>query len=260
MKTIVSGKLKSFGSCAAKKILLAAGFVWMLLIVICNAYPQFAESPALIRTAPASSNPGGNAFLVTMLGSGSTNNMFPYISSLLPSSAVAGGPGFILTAYGSNFTTDSTILWIGSILPTTYVSPNQLQADIPASYIETAGKAVVSVLKGDVRSYSSCLFTIADPSAATPPPSIGAISPRNANPGGPGFVLTAYGSNLTSDSIVLWNGSIRETTYVNPNQLRAYISAIDIAAPGAANVSVYTPAGTTNTLQFNINYLVDPLF
>jgi hypothetical protein len=173
------------------------------------------------------------------------------LASLIPNSAVAGGPAFVLTARGYNFTPSSTIHWIGNVLPTTYVSANQLQANIPASYIATAGTASVTVWTGDV-STSSGIFTISS-SSTTKTSLLNAISPSSANSGGAGFILTAYGSNLTSDSVVQWNGATRATTCLKPGQLQAKILASDIAAPGVANVRIYTPeAGTTSSLPFKI--------
>jgi hypothetical protein len=251
MKMIVSGKLKSYVFNIAKKGLIAAGVIWMLSIVVGNAYPQFTGAPAFFRMAPASINLGGFGFLISMLGTGDTANM-PILSSMQPSSATAGGPAFVLTAHGLNFTTSSTIHWIENILPTTYVSASQLQANIPASYIAEAGTASVTVWTGDLSAPSGRSFTIIDPSK-TSPLILGSISPSSANQGGPGFVITAYGSNLTSDSVIQWNGSNRATTYMKPGQLQANIPASDIAVQGVANVSVHKPnAGNTNSLPFKI--------
>jgi trimeric autotransporter adhesin len=251
MKKIISSKLKSYSFYAAKKSVIAAGVIWMLLVVIGNAYPQFAGTPAFLRMAPASINPGGFGFLISMLGTGDMTNI-PILSSIQPAFATVGGPAFVLTAHGSNFTTSSTIHWIGNILPTTYVSASQLQANIPAGYIAEAGTASVTVWTGDLSAPSGRPFTIGDPSK-TPPLRVdsilGSISPSSASPGGPGFVLTASGTNFTNASVVQWNGSSRTTTYLNPRQLRAEILASDIAAPGVATVTVLTGDRITNPGQ-----------
>jgi hypothetical protein len=75
-----------------------------------------------------------------------------------------------------------------------------------------------------------------------PLPSISSLSPTSARPGGPAFNLTIYGTNFMPGAVVHWNGSSRVTTFVSSTQLRAAISAADIALPGTAQVTVVNPA------------------
>jgi hypothetical protein len=256
MKTIISYKLKSFGLKAVKGSLLAGGFIWMLLIVIGNAYPQFAKTPALLRVPAASMRSGGPGLLIYMLGSaGSTPITTPILSSINPVSATAGGPGFVLIAYGLNFTTSSTLSWNGSVRPTTYVSSSQLQMQISASDIATAGTAVVTMTTGSIT--SSIGFAITDSSITTPTvaPALSSISPSSATAGGPGFVLTAYGTNFSSTSVIKWNNSSRPTTYMSATQLKAEVSASDIATAGIATVTVWT--GNLSTYSGKIFTITD---
>ena len=52
---------------------------------------------------------------------------------------------FTLTIYGNFFTPTSTSKWGSTALTTTYVSPTQLTAAVPAKLIAAAGTANVSV-------------------------------------------------------------------------------------------------------------------
>lgn len=83
-------------------------------------------------------------------------------------------------------------------------------------------------------------------------PSLASLSPASATAGGPAFTLTVNGSNLSSGSTVRWNGSNRPTTFVSASQLRAAIPASDIAAQGAAAVTVANAAGVSNALTFTV--------
>jgi hypothetical protein len=74
--------------------------------------------------------------------------------------------------------------------------------------------------------------------AAQSPPTASSLSPSSATAGGNGFTLTVTGSNFTSRSVVLWNGSSRATSFVSPTQLLATISSSDIATAGSARLSV----------------------
>src|SRR5690606_22703907 len=56
-------------------------------------------------------------------------------------------------------------------------------------------------------------------------------------------------------AVVLWNGSVRPTTYVSPTELRAHIPATDLAAVGVAQVKVANPSpavGQSNTMMFRV--------
>jgi hypothetical protein len=73
------------------------------------------------------------------------------------------------------------------------------------------------------------------------------LSPGSATMGGAGFTLTVNGANFKSTSRVLWNGSVRKTTYVSSTELTATILATDIAAEGARLVTVANPSPNAAT-------------
>jgi subtilisin family serine protease len=86
-------------------------------------------------------------------------------------------------------------------------------------------------------------------------PSLTALSPASAIGAGPGFTLTVSGSGFVSGSTVRWTGVNRTTTFVSATQLRAQIPASDIATPGSASVTVFSPqpgGGTSGSLPFTI--------
>ena len=72
-------------------------------------------------------------------------NPLPVISGIAPTSTVAGSAPFTLTINGSGFVADSTVLWNGAGLATTYVNGTRLTATVSALDIATAGTAQVSV-------------------------------------------------------------------------------------------------------------------
>lgn len=92
--------------------------------------------------------------------------------------------------------------------------------------------------------------------SGNPLPVLNALSPSSAAAGGPNFILTVSGSNFVLGSAVQWNGDERTTTFVSSTELKAAISASDIAAAGAALVTVINPApggGPSSSLNFTIN-------
>jgi hypothetical protein len=76
---------------------------------------------------------------------------------------------------------------------------------------------------------------------------ITSISPTTTITGRDRFVLTVNGNDFRHDSSVSWNGSLRVTTFVSSHQLRAAITAADIAKPRTVLVSVLNPPGTSTT-------------
>lgn len=92
-------------------------------------------------------------------------------------------------------------------------------------------------------------------------PRITSLSPGSAATGGPGFNLVVDGKNFAPTSIVRWNNSPRASRFISASQLVASIPAIDIAASGSANVTVYTPTtpggDVSNALVFTTSSACD---
>lgn len=83
---------------------------------------------------------------------------------------------------------------------------------------------------------------------------INGLSPTSAYVGAQSFTLTVNGSDFSSQSAVLWNGTQLQTSYVNSSQLTAQVPASDIATAGSAAVTVSDPTnGTSNSSSFTIN-------
>jgi PKD repeat protein len=100
--------------------------------------------------------------------------------------------------------------------------------------------------------------------AVNPAATLTSISPASATAGGPAFTLTVNGTNFVSGSVVRWNGSDRNTTFVSTTQLTAAIPASDLSATGVATVAVFNPApggGESASLPFTIipcSYTIAP--
>lgn len=62
-----------------------------------------------------------------------------------PQSVYAGSKNFRLEVNGDRFTPDSLIIWNGSQIPSTYVSPQKMTADISAGLISAEGPRTIEV-------------------------------------------------------------------------------------------------------------------
>jgi autotransporter-associated beta strand protein len=116
------------------------------------------------------------------------------------------------------------------------------------------GYTLVAATAAPVVSTNSASFDIGNSM-----PGITSLNPFWKRAGEPAFTLTVTGSNFVFLSEVLWDGSPRPTTYVNPTTVTALISASDIVAVGTASVSVSNPppaGGVSGALTFRIEAAV----
>lgn len=186
----------------------------------------------------------------------------PTITLLSPSSVVAGGAGFQLNVIGTNFAPGSVVRWNGQDRPTSFISVTELIAQISAADITNVGTAQVTVFSPPPGGGLSNSVTFAINQADRPVPRITSINPNEAQAGTQGLTLTVNGANFASDSVVRFNGQNRPTVFVNSTQLTAQLTAADLATPGAASITVFTPpagGGVSNSAPFNINVPPNPV-
>jgi hypothetical protein len=86
---------------------------------------------------------GGTAFNASFSLTGTT--FTAAVSSLSKNSALEGSHNLVLTAFGSEFTNQSTLLFNGLPLATTFISSTAIQATIPASLLAVEGTANIGV-------------------------------------------------------------------------------------------------------------------
>ena len=178
----------------------------------------------------------------------------PTVTSIAPSSAIVGAGGFTLTVNGANFTGASVVLWGGAPLATTFVSPTQLTASIRAPQLANIGTKPVSVQaysNPSAPGSNTINFTV----APVPPLTLNSVFPSIITSGGSNFTLTAVGLSFAPNAVIQWNGTALATTQVSNSVLRATVPAADIAAPGAASITVQNSSGiggTSATLPVSI--------
>ena len=177
----------------------------------------------------------------------------PTITDLAPNNTTQGGPAFTLEVDGTNYTNTDVVRWSGNDLTTTFVSPTELQAAVPASDIEFSGIANVAVATADGFTTISVPFTI---NAEVPPPGFPDISNivvASVVAGNPDLVLQVNGTNFAAGDTVDLNGVTESTTFVSATQLTASIPAASIAITGQLPVTVVDPLGQeSNAVPFKI--------
>jgi List-Bact-rpt repeat protein/centrosomal CEP192-like protein len=182
----------------------------------------------------------------------------PAVTSLSPTSVTVGGAAFTLTVNGTGFAATSVVRWNGADRQTTFVSATRLRAAITTADRAIPGKVAVSVFTPAPGGGTSGNLNF---SVIAPPPVAGTLSPASTPAGTAGLTLTVNGSSFVATSVVRWNGSARPTTVVSATQLRATITAADLASTGSIPVSVFTPApggGTSASRTFTITTPTTP--
>ena len=181
-------------------------------------------------------------------------NPAPAIVSLTPNSVLAGSAAFTLTINGTGFINASSVWWNGAVRLSNFVNATTLTIQVPAADVASAGTAGVKVVNPAPGGGTSneVLFSITQ---SNPAPTLTSLSPQQVLAGSGAFTLTVFGSGFVNNAVVRWNGNTRLTSFVNPAQLTAQITAADVAAQGTAQVTVLNAAptsGPSNALTFTV--------
>jgi ketosteroid isomerase-like protein len=219
------------------------------------ASTTFVSPTQLRATVPAAqvSPPGTVSVVVTNPGGVTSNTATftvtqpslppPAITSVSPNAVQAGGPAFNIVVNGSGFAPKATVHWKGSPLQTTFESPAQLRASVPANLSGSAGVVSVTVVNPGNITSGSVNFTV---NPATP--AISGLSPNSVAAGGPGFSLVVSGSAFQAGAVVHWRGKELPTTFAGPSQLTATVPANLIGVPGTAAITVVNPGNATSAV------------
>jgi GH25 family lysozyme M1 (1,4-beta-N-acetylmuramidase) len=193
-------------------------------------------------------------------------NAPPVLAAVTPNSAPAGGSDLAITIQGANFACAVSIAyWNGTPLHTSYVSPTQLAAVVPAALTATPGVASVTVVNQATGGGSSApaTFNVMGSTGATPPPVLAALTPNTVAAAGGDLTITIQGANFAPGvSTASWNGTSLATTYVSPTQLTAVVPAALTATPGVASVTVINQAtggGSSAPAPFTVAAALPPV-
>ena len=187
------------------------------------------------------------------------NNPVPTMGTINPSTATEGDPAFSLTVNGTNFVAASVVRWNGADRTTTFVSGNQLLADITAADIGAVGTAAVTVFNPAPGGGTTvaATFTIQSGGPSTGAPEITGTNPQGAQTNSGSTTVTILGNNFTDQSTVLWNNAARATTFLSDQAIEFDIPAGDLANADVATITVSTP-GPTGGISNPYPFIVVP--
>lgn len=177
----------------------------------------------------------------------------PALASISPSASSPGSSAFTLVVQGSNFQSNSNVRWNGSNRPTTLINGTQLQAQITAADVASAGTAKVTVFTTGSGESAGVNFTIG---TNRPTPVISRLSPSTQAAGlQTPLTFSVFGTDFTPQSVIRYNGTDRTTTFVSSTQLNAVLQPADFAAAADNKITIVTPApggGTSNEVIFTV--------
>jgi hypothetical protein len=186
-------------------------------------------------------------------GGGNSTTPAPAVASINPSQVPAGSSALTLTVTGSGFL-NTSVVQVGSAQEaTTYVSPTQLTATVPATQLVSGAEIPVVVLNGALNSGSGPAINL---EVDNPAPTISSASPSGAPAGTASAVVTVTGTGFVPTTVINVNGSARATTFINATQVSAALSTADFAVAGSLSVTAVNAApggGTSAAISFPVN-------
>jgi hypothetical protein len=204
--------------------------------------------PVTVKT-PTAEGGGGISSSIAF----TVSNPSVQLSGISPITVTAGAPSFTLTLDGTGFLAGSSVSLNGTQLTSNFVNATKLTASVPTALVQSVGDLPVVVtnpLPGggvSVPRLLSVVYAIPTTSSLAPATALAGDSPATITIGGSGFYPASQ---------VTFNNAAAATTYVNPTQLRATITAAQLAAAGAVAVRVVNPApagGVSAAQDFQVN-------
>jgi hypothetical protein len=164
----------------------------------------------------------------------------PQLTRLDPSRVLAGADDLVLTVQGQNFTATSSLRAGEVSVSTSFLSPERLQARVPAALLAGARTVEIRASETTVGGGESNALPLA---VLNPPPQLTGVKTPPLNAPGPpeGAVLIVRGRDFRSDSRVNLAGTPLRTEYRTGQELAAIIPPELLAKPGDLAVTVVTP-------------------
>jgi hypothetical protein len=205
-----------------------------------------ATIPSLFISTPGSAiievqtpAPGGGMTSQLTFTINTVNSPIPVLTSISPSAGLAGGNEFLLHLVGNNFESQSVVTINGNGQQTEFLDSQDLQVEIPATELISAGVLSISVLNPSPGGGTSQTLPL---SVSYAVPAITSLSPTSAAAGGNSQVLTVNGTGLTPATVITFNGSPRTTTYMSNAAVSVNLTESDLYSAQVAQIVAVNPS------------------
>ena len=201
-----------------------------------------------------------NVFVVNPTPGGGTTTALSFtvstpavqLSTVTPASAIVGSGATSVQLVGTGFLPTTQVLFNGVAITASYVDSTRMNATIPAASLMTVGDLPITARNPPPGGGTSNPVSFRVQYAA---PTLASIAPSTANAGSGPTQVVLTGTGFYAASQVTFDGVAATTTYVSATEVRATLTAAQLANGGVIAVRVSTPApggGLTGTQSFTV--------
>lgn len=229
----------------------------------------FVSSSVLAASVDAQKLAEGGEHTVTVVSpapGGGRSNGLPFSSTAPPSPPYVTGinPGRVplsaidvqVRIFGARFTPSSVVTLGTTQIPTAYLTPTELDAVVPASYLTKIGSLLLSVYDpppgGSGYSNQHC-FLVGNQAGNTA--LLDKSSPRWISAGSGDVVLELTGSRMAPGVTAYFGPYALATTVLDDSTANATIPAALLASPGAYGINSVTPGAGCGDMPSTQNRL-----
>jgi phage tail sheath protein FI len=221
-------------------------------IAVTVAVPASVPSSGSVTLSVSNAAGASNDFAVPIVATNPT----PQITAVTPGSITVGEGTFWLIVTGSDFIPGATLRWVNSASPSTTltptvttITPSQISAQIPATYLTSAGTVGLTVSNPSATATSNTVTFAVNGSDLTP--TIGSLSPAALQAGASSATVVVTGSNFVPGTTAHWNLATPVTpvpaaptvAYVSDTELELTFASAAITNQGIAYLSLTNAAG-----------------
>lgn len=253
------------GSPATTLTVSGTGFVSGSKVVFTGTdlVTTFVSGTSLTATIPAALLTTAGTFNVTVVNpmpGGGTSAPLSFtvstpavqLSSVTPASAIVGAAATNVQLVGTGFLPTTQVLFNGVVIASTYVDSTHMDVVIPAGSLTAVGDLPLTARNPPPGGGTSNPVSFRVQYAA---PTLSSIAPASVNAGSGPTVVVFAGTNFYAASQVTFDGVAATTTFISSTEVRATLTAAQLATGGVIAARVTTPApggGTTGTQSFTV--------
>ncbi len=174
------------------------------------------------------------------------------LSSVTPSSAIVGAGATNVQLIGTGFLATTQVLFNGVAITSTYIDATRVNATIPAASLTNVGDLPLTARNPPPGGGTSNPISFRVQYVA---PVLDSIAPSSATAGSGPTLVVLNGSSFYPASQVTFNGVASTTTFVSSTEVRATLTAAQLANGGTLTARVTTPApggGTSGVQSFTV--------
>ena len=248
------------GASATTLTVTGSGFTAQTTIEVGNASETatFVSSTQLTASVPAAQLATGGLLPVKALNGADAStaainlevdNPVPSVTQIAPQALAVGAPGGTVIVTGTGFVSTTSVYVNGSARPTTYGNATQVTAALSTADLAAAGSLQVSAVNPSPQGGASQNLVLSVV-APTSTPVIQSVQPEQFIAGTTGNYVNVFGTGLTPNSTVLWNGVALPNPVSSsyPPYPGTYLAAAVpdslVASTGTASITVNTPSAT----------------